>query len=153
MCTLISAQIVLNIIVDIMCTNSIEYYCRHDVHKVRCDEEEKINRVNTMTMIETISWSKTSIFTRICFLYSIDVIFWKSQPSFTKGGCTCILHYNTYLKRIFNCITLHIYCFAIFFLCKGTSFRNSSTYRSLIFKLHTAHCANTLLFPSYFWSL
>ena len=41
-----------------MCTNGIEYYCRHDVHKVRCDEE-KINRVNTMTTIETISWSKT----------------------------------------------------------------------------------------------
>ena len=49
---------VLNTIVDITCTYGIDYYCRHDVHKVRCDEEEKINRVNTMTTIETISWSK-----------------------------------------------------------------------------------------------
>ena len=51
---------VMNTIVDMMCTYGIEYYCRHDVHKVRCDgkKEEKINRVNTMTTIETISWSK-----------------------------------------------------------------------------------------------
>ena len=56
---------VLSSIVDMMSTIGIEYYCRHDVHKVRCDgkeeeeEEEKINRVNTMTTIETISWSKS----------------------------------------------------------------------------------------------
>ena len=53
---------VLNTIVDMMHTYGIEYYRRHDVHKVRCDgkeeEEEKINKVNTMTTIETISWSK-----------------------------------------------------------------------------------------------
>ena len=53
---------VLNTIVDMMCTYGIEYCCRHDAHKDRCDgkeEEEKINKVNTMTTIETISWSKT----------------------------------------------------------------------------------------------
>ena len=42
-----------------MYTIGTEYYCRHDVHKVRCDgKKEKINKVNTMTTIETISWSK-----------------------------------------------------------------------------------------------
>ena len=48
---------VLNTIVDIMCTNGIEYYCRHYAHKAN-GVGKKINRVNTMTTIETISWSK-----------------------------------------------------------------------------------------------
>ena len=52
-----------------MCTNGIEQYCRHDVHKTKC---LKINRVNTMTTIETISWSKmnkTVLYFVILLLY------------------------------------------------------------------------------------
>ena len=48
-----------------MCTNGIEYYCRHDVYKANGvgkekKKKKKINRVNTMTTIETISWSKNT---------------------------------------------------------------------------------------------
>ena len=47
-----------------MCTNGIENYCRRDVHKTKgVGKKKKINRVNTMTTSEALSWSKNqSIF-------------------------------------------------------------------------------------------
>ena len=60
---------VLKSIVDLMCTNGIQYYCRHYVHNTKRlwkkkKKKKKINRVNTMTTIETISWSKRIVFLR-----------------------------------------------------------------------------------------
>ena len=57
----------LNTIVDMMCTYGIEYCCRHDAHKVRCDgkeeeeEKEKINKVNTMTTNLVVKKASASV--------------------------------------------------------------------------------------------
>ena len=55
-----------------MCTNGIEYYCGHYVHNTKrlWKKKKKINRVNTMTTIETISWSKIFVQKEIVFLKS-----------------------------------------------------------------------------------
>ena len=57
------------VFVDMMCTNGVENYCRHDVHKGTKSHEMLMNpiemlmnltklKVVTMTTSKTLSWSK-----------------------------------------------------------------------------------------------
>ena len=63
---------------------------------------EKVWNTENVNGILNILKNKPYVLPKKAFLFSINVIFWKSQPLFTKGGC--ILHYNTYISHYISIV-------------------------------------------------